>query len=124
MVEIQLRKWTKRAELHNVTLNPKYSNDLLPQGEIPVAEVIDRSGCSLFFSRTGFTLPGRGFIRYDDVKAAAWISFKPDRFKHKQQDHDHIELRLRDGLQITLADLDQAAFPLLKFFEWMVGRNV
>jgi len=49
-----------------------------------------------------------------------WISSRPDRLAHKQQDFDHIELSFRDGSSTTLADMDQAAFPLLRFFEWMV----
>jgi hypothetical protein len=77
----------------------------------------------MFFTGSGFTLPGRGFIRYDDVQSATWISTRPDRFARKQEDYDHIELSFRDGLSATLADLEQAAFPLLRFFEWMLERR-
>jgi hypothetical protein len=88
-----------------------------------IAEVIDRAGQGVFFTGTGFTLTGRGFIRYDDVQAATWISTRPDRLTRKREDFDHIELSLRDGSSVTLIDMDQAAFPLLRFFEWMVERR-
>jgi len=123
MVEIQLRKWMERGHLHNVTLRPTYSHPSVPAGETVVAEVIDRAGQGVFFTGSGFTLPGRGFIRYDDVQAATWISSRPDKLARKREDFDHIELSLRDGSPVTLADMDQSVFPLLKFFAWMVERR-
>ena len=92
MVEIQLRKWIGRGHVHNVTLEPTYSHPSVPAGETVVAEVVDRAGQGVFFTGSGFTLPGRGFIRYDDVESATWISTRPDRLARKQEDYDHIEL--------------------------------
>ncbi len=123
MVEIQLRKWMARRHVQNVTLKPKYSHPSIPAGEAIIAEVVDRAGLGVFFTTSGFTLPSHGFIRYDDVMSAAWISTRPDRFRRKREDFDHIELGLRDGSSATLTDLDQAAFPLLRFFEWMTERR-
>jgi hypothetical protein len=123
MVEIHLRKWTGRGHLHNVTLRPTYSHPSVPLGEIVVAEVIDRAGQGVFFTGSGFTQPGRGFIRYDDIQSATSISARPDRFARKQEDYDHIELSFRDGSSATLVDVDQAAFPLLRFFQWMLERR-
>ena len=88
-----------------------------------IAEVIDRSGQGVFFTGSGFTLPGRGFISYDEVVSATWISTRPDRPTRKREDFDHIEFSLRDGSSVTLTDVDQAAFPLLRFFEWMIERR-
>ena len=123
MVEIQLRKWMGRGHLHNVTLRPTYSHPSVPPGESVVAEVIDRAGQGVFFTGSGFTQPGRGFIRYDNIQSATWISTGPGRLARKQEDYDHIELSLRDGSSTTLADVEQAAFPLLRFFEWMLERR-
>jgi hypothetical protein len=123
MVEIQLQKWMARGHVHNVTLRPTYSQPLIPAGESVVAVVTLRTGQGVFLASSGLTLPGRGFIRYDDVVSATWISTRPDRFSRKREDFDHIELSLRDGSSATLTDLEQAAFPLLRFFEWMTTRR-
>ncbi len=125
MVEIQLRKWIGKRRVHNVTLSPAYSHPSVPAGERVIAEVIDRSGQGLFFTGSGFTLPGHSFIRYDDITAAEWISSEPIavRAKRKREDFDHIEFSLRDGSSVTLADVEQAAFPLLHSFEWMIERR-
>jgi hypothetical protein len=122
MVEIQLRKWIGRGHVHNVKLRPTYSHSSVPAGETVVAEVVDRAGRGLFFTGSGFTLPERGFIRYAEVKTATWISSQPDRLARKREDFDHIELSLCDGSSVELTDMDQAAFPLLRFFEWTVER--
>jgi hypothetical protein len=125
MVEIQLRKWIGKRRVHNVTLSPTYSHPSVPAGETVIAEVVDRSGQGLFFTGSGFTLPGHGFIRYDDIMAAEWISSEPFavRARRKREDYDHIELSLRDGSSLTVTDVEQAVFPLLHFFEWMVGKR-
>jgi hypothetical protein len=122
MLEIQLQKWMTRGHLHNVILKPKRSHPSLPKDEILVAEVIDKGGQSYFFTNNGFTLPGRGFVPYQEIKAVKWISFKPDRIRRKADDFDHIEFLSSDGLQFALTDVEQAVFPLLKFFDWMLER--
>ena len=125
MIEIQLRKWIRKRHVHNVKLRPTYSHPSVPAGEVVIAEVIDRSGQGLFFTGTGFTLPGHGFIRYDDIVAAEWISSEPFgvRAKRKREDYDHIEFSLHDGSSVTLTDVEQAVFPLLRFFGWMIERR-
>ena len=123
MVEIQLRKWMARGHAHNVTLRPTYSHPSVPASETLIAEVVDRSGNGLFFTTNGFTLPDRGFIRYGDIISAAWISKQPDKLARKREDFDYIELSLRDGSSATLKDLEQAVFPLLRFFQWMIERR-
>ena len=125
MVEIQLRKWIGKRHVHNVKLSPAYPHPSVPVGETVIAEVVDRTGQGLFFTNSGFTLPGQGFIRYDDIKTAEWISSKPFgvRVKRKCEDFDHIEFALRNGSTVTLTDVEQAVFPLLRFFEWMLERS-
>ena len=124
MVEIQLRKWIGKRHVHNVNLSPTPSHPSVPPGETVIAEVVDRSGQGLFFTGSGFTLPGHGFIHYDDITAAEWISSEPFgvRAKRKREDFDHIEFALSDGSSVTLTDVQQAVFPLLRFFEWMIQR--
>jgi hypothetical protein len=123
MVEIQLRKWMARGRVHNVTLRPTYSHPSVPAGETVIAEIVDRRSQGVFFTNSGFTLPGLGFIRYGDILSASWISSRPDRLARKSEDFDHIELSLRDGSSVTLADVEQAVFPLLRFFEWTIARR-
>jgi hypothetical protein len=125
MVEIQLRKWIGKRRVHNITLRPGYSHPSVPAGETVIAEVIDRSGQGLFFTSSGFTLPGQGFIHYSDITAAKWISSEPfpARARRKQEDFDHIEFALRNGSSVTLTDVEQAVFPLLHFFKWMIERR-
>ena len=125
MLEIQLRKWIGKRHLRNVKLSPSYSHPSVPAGETVIAEVIDRSSQGLFFTGSGFTLPGHGFIHYDDITSAEWISSEPFvvRARRKSEDFDHIEFALRDGSSLTLTDVEQAVFPLLHFFEWMIQRR-
>lgn len=125
MLGIQLRKWIGKRHLANVKLSPSYSHPSVPAGQVVIAEVIDRSAQGLFFTGTGFTLPGRGFICYDEIVATEWISSKPlgVRARRKREDFDHIELALRDGSSVTLADVECAVFPLLYFFEWIIKRR-
>jgi hypothetical protein len=123
VVESQLRKWMMHGNVQNVRLRPSASHFSLPPGEVPVAEVINRSGQSLFFGEAGFALPGRGYILYQDIESATWISRSADRFARKKEDFDHIEFSLQDGSCATLTDVDQAVFPLLTFFEWLVEKR-
>ena len=123
MVEIQFRKWIARGHIHNVKLMPTYSHPSVPVGELVIAEIIDRSGLGVFFTGSGFTLHGRGFISYNDVMTADWISANPHSLSRKREDYDHIEFSLRDGSSATLTDVDQAVFPLLGFFHWVIRRR-
>jgi hypothetical protein len=125
MLEIQLRKWIHKRHVPNVKLAPSYSHPSVPTGDAVIAEVVDRKGQGLFFTASGFTLPGRGFISYEEDMAAEWISSEPFnvRAKRKREDYDHIELSLRDGSTVTLADVQEAVFPLLHFFQWTVEKR-
>lgn len=125
MLEIQLRKWIGKRHVHNVNLNPACSVSSVPEGEKVIAEVIDRSGQGLFFTGNGFVLPGHGFIHYDNITAAEWISSESFevRAKRKREHFDHIEFAFRDGSSATLSDVQQAVFPLLHFFEWMILKR-
>lgn len=97
----------------------------MPVGDVVIAEVVDRYAQGLFFTSSGFTLPGRGFFRYEDIVAAEWISSEPFVVKapRKRKDYDHIELALRDGSSVTVTDVEQAVFPLLHFFEWVARKQ-
>lgn len=125
MVEILLRKWISKRGLANVTLNPCYSHPSVPNGEPVIAQVIDRSGRGLFFTGSGFALPGHRFIRYDEVTAAEWIASESFSVKiaRKRDEFDRIELSVRDGSSVKLTDVGQAVFPLLHFFKWMIGKK-
>jgi len=125
MLEIQLRKWVDKRGVHNIRLSPAYSHPSIPAGETVVAEVVERSGQSLFFTGRGFTLPGHGFIHYDDITAAEWISSEHFgvRAKRKTEEFDHIEFVLRYGSSVTLTNIEGAVFPLLHFFKWMIERR-
>ena len=76
MLEIQLRKWISKRHVENIKLEPAYSHPLVPKGQTVIAEVVDRTGQGLFFTGCGFTLPRHGFVNYDDIKEASWMSAK------------------------------------------------
>jgi hypothetical protein len=123
MIEGQLRKWMNHGNVHNVRLRPSASHFSLPPGEVPVAEIVNRNGQSIFFGEMGFALPGRRYIAYDEIESATWISRSADRLARKNEDFDHIEFSLRDGSCATLTDVDQAVFPLLTCFEWLIEQR-
>lgn len=122
MLECQFRKASARQHVHNVTLRPTYSHPTIPVGEEPVAEVIDRQGRGILFTNSGLTMPGRGFVQYADIKRVVWMGHDRD-LRRKQDEYDRIELEFVDGTFAKLVDLDQAVFPLLKFFGWLVARQ-
>jgi len=45
------------------------------------------------------------------------------KVSQKRTTFDQIELTLSDGSLAKLAELDQAVFPVLKFFQWMISRR-
>lgn len=122
MLEIQFRKASSRGHVHNATLRPSYSHPGVPVDEIPLLEIIDRRGCGIFFTASGFTIPDRGFVRYEDVERVIWMGHDRN-LSRKREEFDRIEFELADGTRAKLLDLDQAVFPLLKFFGWMIGRR-
>jgi len=122
MLEIQFRKASTKRHVHNATLRPSYSHPAVPVDETPLVEVVDRRGCGIFFTASGFTMPDRGFVRYDDVERVVWIGHDRDMGR-KREEFDRIEFEFADGTLAKLLDLDQAVFPLLKFFDWMIQRR-
>jgi hypothetical protein len=120
-LKIQFRKWLNKGYLHNVVLHPTYARSGLPVEETFIADVIDKAGRSIPFTESGFLAPDHGFVRYADIERTHWISKNWDGSdpKDKRQRFDHLELELSDNSTLLLKDLDQAVFPLLKFFEWL-----
>ncbi len=121
-LEIQFKKWLKKGCLHNVVLHPTYVRSGLPSQDIFLADVIDKAGRSIPFTDSGFLPPEHGFVRYAEIGRVHWISkkglvgFDPE---DKRQVFDRLEIELSDTSTLILRDLDQAVFPLLKFFEWL-----
>jgi hypothetical protein len=123
MLEGQLQKWVSRGQVANVRLRPAYAHPAIPLGQIAVAEIVNGSGDSAFFAETGFVLPGRGFIPYDQVKSAAMPPRAGSRGGAKREDFDHVQFVLCDGSSTLLTGIEQAVFPLLTFFEWLAERR-
>ena len=122
-LEIQFKKWLNKGHLHNVVLRPTYARSGLPPQEEFLVDVIDKCGCSIPFTPSGFLAPERGFVRYAEIKRVHWISKSRAGFnpKDKREVFDRLEFELSDSSTLLLQDLDQAVFPLLKFFEWLQG---
>ena len=120
-LEIQIKKSLNRQRVQNIVLRPTYSRSGLPPKSEFLADVIDKTGGSIPFTESGFLTPQRGFIRYADVKRVHWISQNNiEAHANDKSDHfDELEFELSDGTTLLLIDLDQAVFPLLKFFEWL-----
>jgi hypothetical protein len=122
MLEIQFRKASTKRYVLNATLRPAYSHPAIPTGEAPLVEVINRRGQGVFFTASGFTMPERGYVRYDDISRVVWMGRDRD-LRRKREEFDRIEIEFADGSSAKLLDLDQAVFPLLKFFDWMIQRR-
>ena len=60
------------GQMANVTLDPAHSHPDVPAGEVVVMEVVDLNGQGLFFTGSGFTVPGHGFVPYKDIFGADW----------------------------------------------------
>jgi hypothetical protein len=84
-LEIQLKKWLNRGHLRNVVLHPTYAHSGLPPGDKFLADIIDKTGCSIPFTESGFLVPERGFICYVDVKRVNWISKDRTGFNRKKK---------------------------------------
>jgi hypothetical protein len=123
MLANQLQKWVSRGQVRNVRLRPAYAHPAIPLGQIAIAEVISRNGDSAFFAETGFVLPGRGFIPYDHVKSAAMPARTGARGGSRRDEFDHVQFGLQDGSSTLLTSIEQAVFPLLTFFEWLIGQR-
>jgi len=119
-LEIQVRKSLNHQHALNIVLHPTYSRSGLPPKSEFIADVIDKAGSSIPFTESGFLAPGNRFVLYADVKRVHWISKEVEEKAKNKRDHfDRLEFDLSDGTTLFLKDLDQAVFPLLKFFEWL-----
>jgi len=121
-LEFIFTKSLKNGWVHNAMVRPHYFCARLPAGEEFVLDMILKTGASIPFTATGFLAPDNRFVRYSDIKRADWISenhFMTITPKIKQGLFDRLLITLMDGTLIQLDDLDQAVFPLLKFFRWL-----
>ena len=124
-LEIQLKKQLNRRRIQNVVLRQTYSRSGLPSKSTFLADVIDKTGCSIPFTEAGFLVPQHGFVNYADIKRVHWIS-RGDleaKAKEKRDYFDRLEFELSNGSTLILKDLDKAVFPLLKFFEWLLRER-
>lgn len=121
-LEIQFKKWLNSGHLDNVVLRPPYSRSGLPEGEMFLLDIIDKAGCSIPFTGSGFLMPGRGFIRYAEVKRLHSIleSLPLSSPANKQELMSRVQLTLADGSTVVLKDVGEATVPLRSFFEWLL----
>lgn len=90
-------------------LRPADAHPAIPLGQIAIAEIINRNGDRTFFAETGFVLPGRGFIPYDDVKSATMPARCGNRSGSKRNEFDHVQFVLRDGSSTILTSIGPPA---------------
>jgi hypothetical protein len=96
------------------------SHPSVPKGEIVLMEVIERGGQSLFFTGTGFTLPGHGFIPYAVTERADWPR-GPYPFSHPQRREDDgaLEFVFADRPSVTISVNKDAWGELAMFIRLM-----
>ena len=106
------------GKMDNVTLDPAHSHPDVPAGEVVVMEVVDCNGQGLFFTGSGFTIPGHGFVPYKDIFGADWA-----RRGLTTADKKKIEISFRKSPLILTLNLGDRATRLGLFIHSMVMRH-
>lgn len=115
----------------NVTMLDLEGTDVeLESGEHAIALVGLASGPPLVVTDARLIQAGETVARYSDVSHCDWIARREDirdldteaQRKLKASGFDRLILALNDGRDVVVEGLGQAAFPLLKFFWFKLGR--
>lgn len=106
------------GQMDNVTLNPAHSHPDVPAAEAVVMEVIDRDGRGLFFTGSGFTIPGHGFVPYKDIFGADWA-----RCGLTTADKKKIEISFTNRPLVVTLNLGDGATRLGLFIHAMAMKH-
>lgn len=126
MLEIKFSKAIKKGFVDNVELWPF---DSLPginfaENEAWVAKVLSKNGQSYYFTGLRIVWKTGQYTRYlefEKVSSVHWISDSTqEKLRLKNSQYDYLVLEMVDGEKICLNGLDQAVFPLLNFFNWLL----
>jgi hypothetical protein len=129
MLEIKFGRASKKGFVHNVELQPFDSlpNIDLAENEIWVAKLLSKNGQSYFFTGQRIVWEIGQYTRhveFEKVSRVHWISDSSlERVRLKRSHYDYLVLEMVDGEKARLNELDQAVFPLLNFFNWLLVQN-
>ena len=95
------------------------------QGEVPLARVRTTDGRAVIFTTVREICENDQYVDYSDMVKCHWMSdSKPRDIKAarrmKEEHFDRLILQRGDGSTLVVEHLDQAVFPLLRFFEWQL----
>lgn len=130
-LEIQFTKSIRKGYVNNVELNPDCSNlaAVLDEDEICVAKLRTKKGGYYYFTNSRIFFSGiytYQFIQYDEIHNYFWITDSPDineKSRLKRTHYDKLILERANGEKVVLEGLDQAAFCLIKFFNWILPNQ-
>jgi hypothetical protein len=92
----------------------------VPKGETVFMELIESDGQSLFFSTTGFTFSGHGFIPYNVVESADWPRGpSPWDTPQEREDKEALEFIFRDRPSVTVHVSREIRYMLAMFVQVM-----
>jgi hypothetical protein len=100
--------------MDNVTMEPANTHPDVPSGEVVVMEVVDRNGQGLFFTGSGFAIPGHGFVPYKDISGAGWANYG-----FKFEDKYKIEVRFTNSPLVVTLNIGDYAMRLSMFINSM-----
>jgi hypothetical protein len=108
------------VQVFGATFNPAVTHPDLPPGEAGVLEYFIPEGRKFVFGTSGFTVPGSGFVPYQD---AVWLGWA-DRDVEQKGDHKkYLMINFRERLPITM-HVGGASVPLgglIKVMQMLTG---
>jgi hypothetical protein len=130
---LRTRFWRdiRRGYVKNAELDPAHTqiSILLADDEICVVRITAKNGVEYYLTNTRIISTENEpttLMWYQDVVNLEWITDNSDweeKTRLKIYDYDRVFLKDKAGNQISLSELDQAAFPLMKFFQRVIARN-
>jgi hypothetical protein len=94
-------------------------------GEVPLARVRTTDGRAIILTTVRVICENDQYVDYTHMVKCHWMSdSKPQCIKEarrmKEEHFDRLILQRGDGSNLVVDHLDQAVFPLLRFFEWQL----
>jgi hypothetical protein len=122
-----LRRWVRAGYGPNISLVEDGATVATPlnDGEQGIAIVHTADGREFVFTDCRVVERGRTVLRYSEVVCSHWITDNPDTMVQARLKRTHwhrLVLGLAGGQQVTLEQLGQAVFPLLRFFGSVITK--
>jgi hypothetical protein len=123
-----LRRFTRRGYAPNLTLllGGCTADVCSESDEVALALVRAADDSEYIITNHRVILRGETLIHYDELVRCHWVTDDPDPVKHsrlKVEFFDRLILEGENGKRVVLTQLDQAAFALLKFFDFVARER-